>query len=104
MMQVPEVSNTTAPTLDADFLLSKLQMAQQTVGVESAVPMVIGLITMARLAKLTNIDVPTFVQKLIPLYQELLKKLSATKVSYLPLMHSIQPARNIPPRESQSDT
>lgn len=77
---MPEVSNTTTPALNLDMLVNKIEMAQATVGVEKAVPMIIGPITMARLAKLTDIDVPTFVQKLIPVYQELLSKLSAMKV------------------------
>jgi hypothetical protein len=62
------------------MLLSKVKMAQETVEKQRAVPMVIGPLTVARLAKLTDIDVPSFVQKLVPVYEELLAKLAALEV------------------------
>lgn len=79
-LQVPEVSNTTTPSLNTDMLLSKIEMAQATVGATCAVPMLVGPITMARLAKLTGIDVPAFTAKLVPVYQQLLTKLASMKV------------------------
>lgn len=79
-VQVPEVSNTTEPSLNMDMLVSKIEMAQATVGVNKAVPMLVGPITMARIASLSAIDVPMFVQKLVPVYTDLLGKLAAMKV------------------------
>ena len=64
-----------------DMLLNKIEMAQATVGVERAVPMLVGPITIARLAKLTNISVPDFTAKLVPVYQQLLAKLASMKVT-----------------------
>jgi hypothetical protein len=77
---VPEISNTTAPKLEASTLLAKVKRAQAILGNGTAVPMIIGPVTMARLASLTNIDIPTVVSKLVPLYQDLLKHLKDLSV------------------------
>ena len=74
------MDNTTTLSLNTEMLLSKIEMAQATVGVERAVPMLVGPITMARLAKLSNISVANFVAKLVPVYQTLLAKLASMKV------------------------
>lgn len=81
-MQVPEIDASTAPALNMDMLSAKLEMAQATVGVQKAVPIIVGPVTMARLANLSGIDVPTFTQKLMPVYTELLSKLTAMNVRH----------------------
>jgi Cobalamin-independent synthase, N-terminal domain len=79
-VQVPEISTATQPKLAADALLAKVQRAQAALGKGHAVPMVIGPLTMARLAALDGIDVAGVVTKLTPLYVELLKKLDGLGV------------------------
>jgi 5-methyltetrahydropteroyltriglutamate--homocysteine methyltransferase len=78
--QVPEVSDTVQPKLEAQALLNKVKRAQQALGTGTAVPMIIGPVTMARLSSLSKIDVPGLVSKLVPLYQDLLKQLKALSV------------------------
>lgn len=84
--QVPEINASLAPKLAPEALLQKVQRAQKQLGAAAAVPMLIGPVTMARLAKLDGIDVAGVVQKLLPLYQELLQKLKALKVRPSPLL------------------
>ena len=80
VMQVPEISGASKPKLDASVLTALVKRAQASLGKQAAVPMIIGPITMARLATLTDTDVPAVVKKLTPLYTQLLKELSGLGV------------------------
>jgi 5-methyltetrahydropteroyltriglutamate--homocysteine methyltransferase len=80
MLQVPEISKETSPKLDSASLVAKIKRAQQALGKEVAVPMIIGPITMARLATLTNTTIPEVVNKLMPVYKQLLQELAALGV------------------------
>ena len=83
VMQVPEISGASKPKLDASVLTALVKRAQASLGKQAAVPMIIGPITMARLATLTDTDVPAVVKKLTPLYTQLLKELSGLGVRIL---------------------
>lgn len=77
---MPEISAATVPKLDATTLVAKIQRAQQVLGKGVAVPMIIGPITMARLASLSNTTIPEVVNKLMPVYKQLLQQLAALGV------------------------
>ena len=79
-MQVPEISKGMAPRLNADNLLALVKRSQQVLGKERAVPMLVGPITMARLAKLEGTSVGEVVKGLVPAYQELLRLLGGLQV------------------------
>ena len=79
-VQVPEISAAMEPRLDASAVVEKVKRAQAAVGAARAVPMLVGPITMARLASLDGTTVPQVVAKLQPLFEDLLKQLAQMKV------------------------
>ena len=77
---MPEISRKTEPKLDTTTLLALVQRAQATLGASKAVPMLLGPITLARLATLEDTSVEDVVAKLQPVYQQLLQRLAELKV------------------------
>jgi 5-methyltetrahydropteroyltriglutamate--homocysteine methyltransferase len=82
---VPEISESTVPVLNPAQILAKIKLGQATVGKEAAVPMVVGPVTIARLAKLSGTTIAAVIDSLLPLYVDLLTQIKALGVSS---MHS----------------
>eukprot|EP00892_Ulva_mutabilis_P010097 jgi/Ulvmu1/745/UM010_0118.1 len=80
---VPEISAATKPAANPAAFLDKVKRGQAAVGKESAVPMLIGPVTLAQLATLEGLSVSECVQRTLPAYSQLLaevKKLGVPEI------------------------
>lgn len=79
-VQVPEISAATKPAADPAALLDRVKRGQAVVGKKAAVPMLIGPVTMARLAQLEGISISQCSEMLLPAYSQLLSELKKLQV------------------------
>lgn len=80
-VQVPEISEATKPKANPAALLDKVKRGQAAVGTAAAVPMLVGPVTIARLAQLDGVSIQQCVDMLLPAYMELLAELKNVGVS-----------------------
>lgn len=78
---VPEIDDKTTITPDFSDFMTLLSDAQKIVGMEKAVPNVLGPVTYVRIATLNGISRKEILVKLIPAYEKLLAELKAAGVS-----------------------
>jgi hypothetical protein len=81
---VPELEEGWSPSPDFTHVLDKLARCQAAVGVDAAVPSIIGPVTFAALARQPGVAQPLSimesVQRLLPAYTSLLQNLRAKQV------------------------
>lgn len=80
---VPEIEKGVEPRADFDDFLEAIDLAQEVLG-ERAVPIVLGPITLLSLARL-EFPIEDALQALLPLYQELLRKLAGKQIAEVQL-------------------
>ena len=74
--EVPELTNDIAPSANFADFYEQIAIAQNTAGKERIAPIVVGPVTYVRVAKIAEgSDYTTIINKLLPLYVELLKGL-----------------------------
>lgn len=82
---VPELDQNTTPNPDFDDFLDMVDFAQQTIGKHKVVPVLLGPVSYVHIANLTGIKPLDMLNKLLPLYLDLLATLKARGVSEVQL-------------------
>ncbi|KAI0563769.1 5-methyltetrahydropteroyltriglutamate--homocysteine methyltransferase [Gracilaria domingensis] len=78
---VPELNADICPSPNFDQYLRQIEFAQKEIGVDHVVPVVLGPVTYVHIARLSDIEPAQMLEKLLPLYVELLNLLKARGVA-----------------------
>lgn len=76
----PEVTSATKPQSNWTSLIEKVKIGQEAIGVDKAVPLVLGPVTLAYLCKGSSASIEGLVNELTPHYLELMRMLAEIRV------------------------